>query len=131
MAEQAEVMSRLAGLVRQALDAADLSGYADLLDPAVRWGPPGDPAPPCQTRDQVLAWYRSGRDSGTRARVTETLVSGDNILVGLKVTGIPAAGAAETGRWEVLAVRDGRVCSITEFGSRDEAAAWAGLAGRS
>ena len=127
MTGQRDATQRLAGQVRQALGAADLAAYADLLDPAVRWGPPGDPSPPCQNRNQVLAWYQRGRDAGTRARVTETLVSGDRILVGLKVTG-QAADAGEKDRWQVLTVRRGRVTSITGFDDRDEAAACAGLA---
>jgi len=126
--EPRDAAQRLAGQVRQALEAADLAAYADLLDPAVRWGPPGDPAPPCQNRDQVLAWYRRGRDTGIRARVTETLVSGDRILVGLKVTDSQPAAAGETDRWQVLTVRDGRITSITGFDDRDEAAVHAGLA---
>ena len=89
MTGQRDATQRLAGQVRQALEAADLAACADLLDPAVRLGPPGDPSPPCQNRDQVLAWYQRGRDAGTRARVTGTLVSGNRILVGLKVTGWP------------------------------------------
>jgi hypothetical protein len=120
----------LAGQVQQALEAADLRAYADLLDPAVRWGPPGDPVPPCQSREQVLAWYQRGRDAGTRARVTETQVSGDKILVGLAVTGLAVTGeeaAGETGRWQVLTVRGGRITDIIGFDDRDEAAVWAGL----
>ena len=125
----ADVVERLAGRVRLALEAADLDAYADLLDPGVRWGPPGDPVPPCQNRAQVLAWYQRGRAAGARARVTETLVSRDRILVGLKVTGRPAIGAGdETDRWQVLTVRDGRITAIAGFEERDEAAAWAGLA---
>src|SRR6516162_3046421 len=57
----ADVVERLAGRVRLALEAADLDAYAELLDPGVRWGPPGDPVPPCQNRAQVLAWYQRGR----------------------------------------------------------------------
>jgi RimJ/RimL family protein N-acetyltransferase len=127
---QADVMDRLAGQIRQALEAADLDAYAGLLDPAVRCGPPGDPSPPLQNGAQVLAWYRRGRDSGARGRVTETLVSGDKILVGLKVTGTPASALAggETGRWQVFTVRGGRITALTGFAERDEAAAWAGLA---
>jgi hypothetical protein len=128
MTGQADAVSRLAGQVRQALEAADLDTYADLLDPAVRWGPPGDPAPPCQTRGQVLDWYRRGREAGVRARVTETRVSGDKILVGLMVTSPAEAQAAEAGRWQVLTVRNGRIAVIEGFDDRDEAAAWAGLA---
>ncbi len=128
MTGQHDAAQRLAGRVRQALEAANLAAYADLLDPAVRWGAPGDPSPPGQNRDQVLAWSRRGRDTGTRARVTETLVSGDRILVGLKVTGSQAAAAGEQDRWQVLTVHRGRITSITGFDDRDEAAACAGLA---
>jgi RimJ/RimL family protein N-acetyltransferase/ketosteroid isomerase-like protein len=121
---QAEVMGRLAGQVRQALEAADLDTYAGLLDRAVRWGAPGDPAPPCRSREQVLAWYRRARESGTRARVTDTIVAGDKILVGLKV----ASGGGEADRWQVLTVRGGRITAIDGFADRDEAEIWAGLA---
>ena len=55
MSGQAEVMDRLAGQVRQALETADLDAYAGLLDRGVRWGLPGDPVPPCRSRGQVLA----------------------------------------------------------------------------
>lgn len=128
MSGQADVMDWLAGQVRQALEAADLDAYAGLLDPAVRCGPPGDPSPLLQNRAQVLAWYSHGRDSGARGRVIETLVAGDKILVGLKVTGIPASALAggKTGRWQVFTVRGGRITAITGFAERDEAAAWAG-----
>ena len=129
MGSQADVMDYIADQVRQALEAADLGSYADLLDDGVRWGPPGDPVPPCRSREQVLAWYRRGREAGTRARVTETLVVGDKILVGLKVSG-PADAVSQAGeadRWQVLTVRGGRVAEIVGFGARNDAAAWAGL----
>jgi hypothetical protein len=134
MAGEARDISYLAAQIAAALESADLSAFRDLLDPAVRWGPPGSPAPPCQSREQVLTWYRRGRAEGTRASVTETVVSGDRILVGMTVTGRPS-GESESGegesadqdRWQVLAVRDGRVTDIVGFGDRDEAAAWAGL----
>ncbi len=122
------VMDQLAAQVRSALEAADLDAYADLRDRGVRWGPPGDPVPQCRSRAQVLAWYRRGRDAGTRARVVETVVAGDKILVGLKVARTAAPGDdAESDRWQVLTVRDGRIADITGFDDRDEAAAWAGI----
>jgi len=119
----------LAAQIRDALAAADLDAYARLLHPEVRWGAPGDPSPPCQTRAQVLAWYRNGRSAGMRAHVTETVVGGDKILVGLRVSGSEAAMTAgeETDRWQVLTVRDGLVADIRGFDDRDEAAAAAGL----
>ena len=134
MPSEARDIDYLASQIAAAMASADLSAFRDLLDPAVRWGPPGDPAPPCQSREQVLTWYRRGRAAGTRASVTETVVSGDRILVGMTVTGRPSgAGESSDGesgeqdRWQVLTVRDGRVTDIVGFGDRDEAAAWAGL----
>lgn len=125
MAGQPEATQQLAGRVAAVLEAADLAAFRDLLDPAVHWGPPGDPAPPCQNRDQVLSWWRRARDSGVRAHVAEALAFGDRILVGLKVTG--AADGGEHDRWQVLTVRDGRVADIVGFDDRAEAAAWAGI----
>lgn len=119
---------RLAGVVKNAMEEGDLTAYADILDPGVRWGSPGDPSPPCQTREQVLAWYGRGRKAGIRARVTETQVCGDRILVGLKVAGGQTPVAGEEDRWQVLTVQRGRVTRISGFGDRDEAAAEAGLA---
>jgi RimJ/RimL family protein N-acetyltransferase len=126
---QAGAMDQLAAQVRSALEAADLEAYAHLLHRDVRWGPPGDPVPPCRSRAQVLAWYRRGRDGGARARVTETMVAGDKILFGLKVASTAARDAgAESDRWQVLTARDGQIIDIIGFGDRDEAAAWAGIA---
>jgi ketosteroid isomerase-like protein len=124
--QQAE---RLAGLIGQALAAADLDAYADLLHPDVRWGAPGDRHPPCQNRAQVLAWYRGGRAAGVRARVTETVAAGDKILIGLRVsgTGTDTGVGGEADRWQVLTLRDGMVADIRGFDDRDEAAAAAGL----
>jgi hypothetical protein len=64
-----------------------------------------------------------------RAHVTETVVSADKILVGLRISASePAATAgAEADRWQVLTVRDGLVADIRGFDSRDEAADAAGF----
>ena len=129
MAGQASAVERLARQVTEAVEAADLDALAGLLDPGVRWGPPGDPVPPCRDREQVMAWYRRARDAGARARVTETVVCGDKLLVGLKVTGGGGAGPGEEAdRWQGFTVADGRITAITGFGDRDEGAVWAGLA---
>jgi ketosteroid isomerase-like protein len=152
MPGQPDATQRLAELVTQALEAADLAEFGEFLDPNVRWGAPGDPSPACQNRDQVLSWYRLARQAGVRAHVSETVVAGDRILVGLRVTGsrqaddhdatghgreaAPDRGAAGAGavqpgdertRWQVLTVRDGRVVAIVGFDNRAEAAAEAGL----
>jgi hypothetical protein len=113
-------MERIAALVQAALPAADLTDYRELLDPKVTWGAEDDFASGCQNRDQVLAWYRQGRAKGVRADVTETIVQGDKILVGLRVIGNEAA--EESGspvlRWQVLTVRNGLIIDIRGFEER-------------
>ncbi len=126
MAGEADAMQDIADQVRVALEGADLAAYAHLLDPGVHWGPPGDRASGCHNRSQVLSWYQAGRDAGVRASVTETVVSGDQILVGLSVTGREAAGGQS--RWQVLTVRDGLIVDIAGYDGRDQAAAACGLA---
>jgi ketosteroid isomerase-like protein len=129
MAADGRQAERLARLIGTALEAADLDAYAELLHPDVRWGAPGDPSPPCQSRAQVLAWYRNGREAGTRAHVTETVVVGSRILVGLRVSDGDAdlGVGGEVDRWQVLTVRDGMVADIRGFDNRDDASAAAGL----
>jgi len=123
MSEGLEVVEEVARQVSVALEAADLAAFSDLLDPDVTWGAPGDPSPPCQNREQVLAWYQRGRKSGVRAQVSEVVVLGDRILVGLVLVGNDAA--RERGglalRWQVLTVRDGRVVDIRGFEKRSDA----------
>jgi len=110
-----------------AFETADLASFADILDPAVRWGPPGDPTPPCQTREQVLEWYERAKESGARAQVSEIAVLGDRVLVGLVVAGTGEARirGGHAGRWQLLTVRAGRIVDIVGFEQKDEAIAWA------
>jgi SnoaL-like domain len=100
VAAQPTAAEAILGRVRT-LDSADLDAIGELLDPDVRWGASGDPAPSCQNRRQVLAWYQRGREAGVRAQVTEAAVAGNQILVGLMVSGRPATEGAgtETNRW--------------------------------
>jgi hypothetical protein len=128
MAGQADAVQQIADQVKEALEAADLAGYAHLLDPDVHWGPADEPSFGCHNKGQVLSWYQRGRDAGVRARVTETIVCGDRILVGLRVAGAESTTeAAATDRWQVLTVRGGKVVDIAGYDDRDEAAARAGL----
>jgi SnoaL-like domain len=129
MSEQLESMESLARQVRIALSGADLSAFSHLLDPDVRWGAPDARVPSCRNRDQVLAWYQRGRESGTRAEVTETVVLGDRILVGLTIRGPRAADApdGETQRWQVLTVSGDLIVDIVGFDDRPEAVARAGV----
>ena len=51
-----------------------------------------------------------------RADVTETLVQGDRILVGLMVGNEVAADTGGSPRWQVLTVKGGLVTDIRGFG---------------
>ena len=121
-----EGMDEVAGLVRNALAAEDLSAFAELLDPGVTWGAPGARNPSCKSRAQVLAWYQRGRDAGVRGSVYEVEVLGDRLLVSMSVRGTDNAsdrgGAAL--RFQVLTVRSGKVVEIVGFDDKTEALAY-------
>lgn len=122
-----DAVQRLARKVHAALESADLEQFADLLDPEVTWGAPGDPSPPCQTRAQVLAWYRRGQAQGRRARVLNVDSNRDKILVTMTVTSTPPD--VEVDRWQVLTVVEGRVTDIRGYDDEGAALAAAGLVG--
>lgn len=128
--ENPESMERLSRQAAVALESGDLSAFSDLLDPNVRWGPPGDTSPPCQNRGQVLAWYQRGQTAGATAKVSEVTVLGDRILVGLVVDGTNESRkrGGTTLRWQLLTIRESRVVEIVGFDRRDEAATYAELA---
>jgi hypothetical protein len=124
--EPAELTER----VRLALESGDLAAIRDLLDPSARWGAPEGPhEADCQNREQVAAWWASARAAGARAVVTEVTTGAGTLLVGLEVTGTPAAreagGAAE--RWQVLTLRGDRIVDIRGFDNRAAAVARAGV----
>ena len=122
--------ARLTERVRLALESGDLDAIRELLDPGARWGPPDGPhAVDCKNRDQVVAWWASARAAGARAIVTEVTGGEGALLVGLEITGTPAAreagGTAE--RWQVLTLRGDRIVDIRGFDDRAVAAARAGV----
>ena len=129
-ASAAEESAVLAGRVRSALESGDLDAIRDLLDHSARWGAPEGPgAGDCRNRNQVIAWWASARAAGARAVITEVTVGPGTLLVGLDVSGTPAAreagGTAQ--RWQVLTVKGDRILDIRGFGDRTEAAARAGV----
>ena len=122
-------VERLAEEVAVALAAADPARFAELLDPDVTWGAPGDPSPPCRNRQQVLAWYQRGRADGRRARDVRVTAHGDKILVSMVVNS-PDAAAPVLGdpRWQVLTVVDGRITDIRGYDNELDAMKAAGQA---
>lgn len=133
-----DVSAALAAKVRQALDSADVSAFADLLDPNVSWGPPDDAVSGCHNRGEVVAWYERARAEGMRGTVTEVAIGAEALLVGMCVTGRGDGDGAGVGdgegpavaanRWQVLRLRQGRIVDIRGFDDRAEAAARAGVA---
>jgi hypothetical protein len=131
-ASAAERSGALAVRVRSALESGDLDVLRDLLDPGARWGAPEGPSDwDCRNRDQIIAWWARAQAAGARAVVTEVTAGPGTLLVGFEVTGTPAARDAggTTGRWQVLAVKGGRIADIRGFDNRPEAAARAGVPG--
>ncbi|MGH3284849.1 MAG: nuclear transport factor 2 family protein [Streptosporangiaceae bacterium] len=129
-ASAAEGPAVLAGRVRSALESGDLDAIRDLLDPDARWGAPEGPGDSdCRNRDEVIAWWAGARAAGVRAVVTEVIVGTGTLLVGLEVTGTPAASEAggAAGRWQVLTVKGDRIADIRGFEDRAAAAARAGV----
>jgi ketosteroid isomerase-like protein len=106
----------IAERVRAALDNEDLDEFAALLSPDVHWGAPGDANPPCQNRDQVLKWYRKGRERRRRATVDLVEVHGNALLVGMH------QGDGEE-RWQVLRVGPDGVNDIRGYECREDAVA--------
>lgn len=120
----------LAVRVRSALESGDLGDIRDLLASDARWGAPEGPGDAdCANREEVIAWWARARAAGARAVVTEVTAGTGTLLVGLEVTGTPAAdeagGAAE--RWQVLTVRGDRIADIRGFDDRMAAAVRAGV----
>ena len=94
-ASAAEEPTALAGRVGSAPESGDLDAIRGLLDPGARWGAPEGPGDAdCRNRDQDIAWWASARAAGARAVVTEVTADPGTLLVGLDVTGTPAAREA-------------------------------------
>jgi hypothetical protein len=133
MPDNASATGAPAGLterVRLALESGDLDAIRDLLDPAARWGAPEGPGEAdCQNREQVMAWWAGARAAGARAAITEVTAGAGTLLVGLEVTGTPAARQAGRAaqRWQVLTLRGDRIIDIRGFEDRAAAAARAGV----
>ena len=119
-------MERLAELVTLAMASGNLDEISALLAPDARWGSPEEPVPTCSNRGEIMDWYRAAIDAGASASVTETFVRGENIVVGLVVSGVgdgPEHGHGD--RWQVLTVRDGRIAEIRGYDDRRDAEGFA------
>ena len=115
-----QTMARLAELVRAALESGDLDELYALLAPDAKWGAPEESVPTCGDRDQVIDWYRVAKNAGVRAVVTEVLVRGEHLVVGLVVEDPTGADTDHRSgqRWQVLTVRAGRIAEIRGYEDR-------------
>jgi ketosteroid isomerase-like protein len=129
MSGEDDSTAALAERLRVALEGGDSPLLADLLDPDVRWGAPGDPSPPCQNRQQVLEWYRGGRAAGRVGTVTGVVATGAKILVAMTVTTEGGPATNEASRWLVLTVANGRITDIRGYDDHEDAVAAAGRPG--
>jgi hypothetical protein len=116
-------MEMLATDIRHAMATVDLQTMSELLATDAKWGAPDQEVPTCSNALQVLSWYEMARDNGVRANVIETVVIGDNIVVGLNVVSKSddASISREHHRWQVLSVKGGLVGEIRGYEERREA----------
>jgi ketosteroid isomerase-like protein len=117
-----DVMLRMrAGL--EAWQRGDVSALEPLLDPAVEllWWEPGEWD--CRGRDAVLECLRERVATGVNAGELDLAAAGEDRLVvsrrGVVAEG-PAAGLSPA---TVIVLRDGKVVSMQQFQSRDDALA--------
>ena len=116
-------MDALATVVSNALRNGDLAAMTALLANDVRWGDPDQSVPTCTSNSQVLRWYENAQLAGASADVVETVVLGQNILLGLNVrrdTG-PDIESTPAIRWQVMSVEDDKIAEIRGYDSRVEA----------
>ena len=119
-------MEMLAARVRDAMESADLTQIGVLLTPNARWGAPEQEVPTCRNSRQILTWYGAAKEKGVRAKVTDTVVIGEHIVVGLKMHSTDGSSNAPDGeRWQVLTVADGRIDEIRGYETRGEATQFA------
>lgn len=120
-------MELLAARVRYAMESIDLEEMGELLSPNARWGAPEQDVPTCRSSQEILAWYDLARENGVRADITEVVVVGDKLLVGLKIlaTKDGPSKSKNVTRWQVLSVEDSRITEIRGYESRGDAMAFA------
>jgi len=114
-------MDTLAEEVRDAMEKVDLVAMAALLAHDARWGAPEQSVPTCRNAQQILSWYEMARDNGVRADITEIVIEGDHIVVGLKILNPNAPSKVpDNQRWQVLSVDGGLVSEIRGYETRHE-----------
>ena len=102
-------MNSLADEVRHAMETVDLVAMEELLAPDARWGAPEQSVPTCRNAQQILSWYAMARENGVRADITDLVIEGTNIVVGLKILNENTPSKAPNNvRWQVLSV-DGHI----------------------
>jgi hypothetical protein len=67
------------------------------------------------------------RENGVRAEITDVVVIGENLVVGLKILADKERKprSKNVARWQVLSVEDGRITEIRGYETRGDATAYA------
>ena len=119
-------MNSLADEVRHAMETVDLVAMEALLAPDARWGAPEQAVPTCRNAQQILSWYEMARENGVRADITEIVIEGHKIVIGLKILNAKAPpNAPNDVRWQVLSVDAGLISEIRGYETRHEATEFA------
>jgi hypothetical protein len=120
-------MEMIASRVRLAMETVDLQLMSELLAPDARWGAPEQDVPTCRNAQQILSWYEMARDNGVRADITDVVIVGSHVVIGLKILPNPAEKKRprNAARWQVLSVEDELVTEIRGYETRGDATAFA------
>jgi hypothetical protein len=120
-------MEGIASRVRFAMETVDLQRMSELLAPDARWGAPEQEVPTCRNAQQILSWYEMARDNGVRADITDVVIIGNHIVIGLKVLNGPndKTRSRNVVRWQVLSVENDLVIEIRGYETRGNATAFA------
>jgi len=109
------------------METIDLATMAELLAPDAKWGAPEQEVPTCRDAREILSWYEMARENGVRADVTEVVVIGTHIMVGLKVLANKERNpkSKNVARWQVLSTEGGRITEIRGYETRGDASTFA------
>jgi ketosteroid isomerase-like protein len=101
----------------------DLSALESLLDPDVEllWWEPGDWD--CHGRGEVLSLLRKRVQEGAGKADVDLIEAGDNALVVARLEMVTEGPGANTRPATLVIFRDGKVVSMRQFRSREEALA--------
>jgi hypothetical protein len=118
-------MEAIAGEIRTALNARDMTAFGSLIAEGARWGDGGpDDERTCHNRSEIVATYQRLLADGVRGTVTETTTGPGGVACTLEVEW-PERAANRRGPtiYQAFYVSDGLVTRIEGHDDRDRAIA--------